>query len=88
RWSFWNKSAAADDASTQPPPSASPAAPASAEVGSEADAAARELAELGISVREMPSTLPALVLPSHEPLDVLGSSRSGDGDKAEQHSAS
>ncbi|KAJ1661785.1 hypothetical protein GGF38_003472, partial [Coemansia sp. RSA 25] len=88
RWSFWNKSAAADDASTQPPPSVSPAAPASAEVGSEADAAARELAELGISVREMPSTLPALVLPSHEPLDVLGSSRSGDGDKAEQHSAS
>ncbi|KAJ2461213.1 hypothetical protein GGF42_000348, partial [Coemansia sp. RSA 2424] len=88
RWSFWNKSAAADDASTQLPPSASPAVLASAEVGSEADAAARELAELGISVREMPSTLPALVLPSHEPLDVLGSSRGGDGDKAEQHSAS
>ncbi|KAJ2030676.1 hypothetical protein H4S03_006951 [Coemansia sp. S3946] len=76
RWAFWNsnKSDTASDASTQPPPSTSPAAPTALDVKSEADAAARELAELGISVKEVPSTLPALVLPSREPLNAHDSS--------------
>ncbi|KAJ2089387.1 hypothetical protein GGI09_006275 [Coemansia sp. S100] len=76
RWAFWNsnKSDTASDASTQPPPSTSPAAPIALDVKSEADAAARELAELGISVKEVPSTLPALVLPSREPLNAHSSS--------------
>ncbi|KAJ2792065.1 hypothetical protein GGI18_000687 [Coemansia linderi] len=84
RWAFWNsnKQDKPDDASAHPPPSASPAAAA---VESEADAATRELAELGVSVKEVPSTLPALVLPRREPLGAYdNSSGSGENQPATQ----
>ncbi|KAJ2161662.1 hypothetical protein GGF46_001255 [Coemansia sp. RSA 552] len=55
RWPFWESGAAKpNDASAPPPPFPS--------AHSEADAAARELAELGINIKEVPSTLPALVM--------------------------
>ncbi|KAJ2472875.1 hypothetical protein GGI02_001277 [Coemansia sp. RSA 2322] len=74
RWSFWNgsKSPSADASSPQSLPNTSPSAQDAASVESEADAAARELAELGICVKEVPSTLPALILPGHPASDQPG----------------
>ncbi|KAJ2836076.1 hypothetical protein FBU31_001462 [Coemansia sp. 'formosensis'] len=74
RWAFWNSNSnkpdAVDNADARPLSSANPTAPAASDVKDEADAAARELAELGISVKEVPSTLPVLVLPGREPLNA------------------
>ncbi|KAJ1899991.1 hypothetical protein LPJ66_001764 [Kickxella alabastrina] len=81
RWSFWDSGSTVRGGD---PASASSASPTSSLTGNnsataaqgEVDAAARELAELGIQVKEMPSTLPALVV-VRDPSPAVGSGSSG-----------
>ncbi|KAJ2653155.1 hypothetical protein IWW40_000809 [Coemansia sp. RSA 1250] len=60
QWSLWDSSP-----STQAQPSTSQAATCS-----EVDAAARQLADLGVTIKEVPSTLPALVVDNDKPEEL------------------
>ncbi|KAJ1871267.1 hypothetical protein LPJ55_004006 [Coemansia sp. RSA 990] len=60
QWSLWDSSP-----STQAQPSTSQTATCS-----EVDAAARQLADLGVTIKEVPSTLPALVVDNDKPEEL------------------
>ncbi|KAJ1906910.1 hypothetical protein LPJ81_001080 [Coemansia sp. IMI 209127] len=66
RWSFWDAGLNAPPASSEPSNQeiSNPESAALAAVSSEVDEAARELAALGIDIKEVPSTMPALVVES------------------------
>ncbi|KAJ1826292.1 hypothetical protein LPJ56_002254 [Coemansia sp. RSA 2599] len=68
RWQFWDsgsssRATAAAASGPEPAPSETHPPPV-ASAQSDLEAATRELAELGVHIKEVPSTLPALVLPA------------------------
>ncbi|KAI8318320.1 DUF726-domain-containing protein [Martensiomyces pterosporus] len=63
RWSFWDSGSSSKTSASSPPVRhTAPAPSTAADTSAEVDAAARELAELGIQIKEVEATLPALIV--------------------------
>ncbi|KAJ2698236.1 hypothetical protein FB645_005689 [Coemansia sp. IMI 203386] len=72
RWQFWDSGSSSRAAATASSSEAAPVSPPLSVVSAQEnlDAATRELAQLGIHVKEVPSTLPALVVPTSASTDA------------------